>query len=99
MCMGPFFVLKAWYPYLIMRAAQITAVCIASQSPGLVPSCAEGGVLVYCQVVATLQATEVIKVLLGLGDVSSGKLLVYNALKMSFKELKITKKMITKLTN
>ena len=69
--------------------------CLYSEPPppGLVPSCAEGGVLgVLPGVVATLQATEVIKVLLGLGNVSSGKLLVYNALKMSFKELKITKK-------
>ena len=69
--------------------------CLYSEPPppGLVPSCAEGGVLgVLPGVVATLQATEVIKVLLGLGNVSSGKLLVYNALKLSFKELKITKK-------
>ena len=69
--------------------------CLYSEPPppGVVPSCAEGGVLgVLPGVVATLQATEVIKVLLGLGEVFSGKLLIYNALKMQFKELKITKK-------
>ena len=69
--------------------------CLYSEPPppGLVPSCAEGGVLgVLPGVVATLQATEVIKILLGLGDVASGRLLIYNALKLQFKELKVTKK-------
>ena len=42
--------------------------------------------------IATLQATEVIKVLLDMGDVYSGKLLIYNALKMSFRELNVTKR-------
>ncbi|CAN0306239.1 unnamed protein product, partial [Ectocarpus sp. 13 AM-2016] len=54
--------------------------------PGLVPSCAEGGVLgILPGVVGCIQATEVIKILLGKGDVLSGRLLVYDALKMSFK--------------
>tara|TARA_A100001015_G_C15003388_1_gene719574 strand:+ start:911 stop:2026 length:1116 start_codon:yes stop_codon:yes gene_type:complete len=69
--------------------------CLYSEPPppGLVPSCAEGGVLgILPGVVATMQATEVIKVLLKLGNVSSGRLLVYNALQLSFKELTITKK-------
>ena len=93
MCMAPFFVLKAWYPYLITRADQITGACIASHHhQGWYHRVLKAASWAYCSVAATLQATEVIKVLLGLGNVSSGKLLVYNALKMSFKELKITKK-------
>jgi molybdopterin/thiamine biosynthesis adenylyltransferase/rhodanese-related sulfurtransferase len=58
--------------------------------PGAVPSCAEGGVLgVLCGVIGSLQATETIKVILGLGDTLSGRLLIYNALKMQFRELKL----------
>ena len=61
--------------------------------PGLVPSCAEGGVLgVLPGVVATLQATEVIKVLLNLGDIASGRLLIYDALKLNFKQLPVKKR-------
>eukprot|EP00903_Cladosiphon_okamuranus_P012472 g11680.t1 len=61
--------------------------------PGLVPSCAEGGVLgILPGVVGCIQATEVIKILLGKGDVLSGRLLVYDALKMSFKESKLRKR-------
>jgi sulfur-carrier protein adenylyltransferase/sulfurtransferase len=53
--------------------------------PGLVPSCAEGGVLgILPGTVGTLQATEAIKLILGIGDSLSGKLLLYNALDMSF---------------
>jgi adenylyltransferase/sulfurtransferase len=69
--------------------------CLYSEPPppGLVPSCAEGGVLgVLPGVVATLQANEVIKVLLGMGDVASGRLIRFNALKLEFKQLKITKR-------
>lgn len=58
--------------------------------PGLVPSCAEGGVLgILPGVVGTLQATEVVKVLLGLGETLSGRLVIYDALRMKFRELKI----------
>ena len=58
--------------------------------PGLVPSCAEGGVLgVLPGLVGLIQATEGIKLLLGLGDSLSGRLLLVNALKMSFRELKV----------
>ena len=61
--------------------------------PGLVPSCAEGGVLgVLPGVVATLQSTEVIKVLLELGEIASGRLIIYDALKLSFRELAISKR-------
>ena len=60
--------------------------------PGLVPSCAEGGVLgVLPGTVGTLQATEALKVLLGIGEPLIGKLLLYNALDMSFDFVKLKK--------
>jgi adenylyltransferase/sulfurtransferase len=60
--------------------------------PGLVPSCAEGGVLgVLPGVVGCLQATEAIKLIIGKGDALIGKLLVFDALKMKFRELKVRK--------
>ncbi|MBK8419664.1 molybdopterin-synthase adenylyltransferase MoeB [Candidatus Villigracilis saccharophilus] len=53
--------------------------------PGLVPSCAEGGVLgVLPGTIGTIQATEALKILLGIGSPLTGKLLLYNALDMSF---------------
>lgn len=59
-------------------------------APGLVPSCAEGGVLgVLPGVVGLIQATETIKLILGKGDPLIGRLLVYDALSMTFEELKI----------
>lgn len=58
--------------------------------PGLVPSCAEGGVLgVLCGIIGTIQATETVKIILGQGSTLSGRLLLYNALEMSFRELKL----------
>ncbi len=58
--------------------------------PGMVPSCAEGGVLgVLCGIIGTIQATEVIKIILGQGNTLSGRLLLYNALDMKFRELKL----------
>ncbi len=60
--------------------------------PGLVPSCAEGGVLgVLPGTIGALQATEAIKVLLGIGEPLIGKLLLYNALDMSFDFVKLKK--------
>ena len=60
----------------------------APPPPGLVPSCAEGGVLgVLPGVVGCLQATEVIKLLLGIGRPLVGRLLLYDALALSFREL------------
>ncbi len=60
--------------------------------PGLVPSCAEGGVLgVLPGTIGTLQATEALKVLLGIGQPLIGKLLLYNALDMSFDFVKLKK--------
>ncbi|MEJ2604357.1 MAG: molybdopterin-synthase adenylyltransferase MoeB [Gammaproteobacteria bacterium] len=58
--------------------------------PGFAPSCAEGGVLgVLPGVMGTLQATEVIKLLVGLGDVASGRLLHYDALALSFSTFRV----------
>src|SRR5207237_2301252 len=60
--------------------------------PDLVPNCAEGGVLgVVPGLVGTIQATEAIKMLLGLGDTLVGKLLTIDAMKMSFRTLTIQK--------
>ena len=58
--------------------------------PGLVPSCAEGGVLgVLCGIIGTIQATEAIKLLLGVGEPLIGRFLIYDALRMRFRELKL----------
>ncbi len=60
--------------------------------PGLVPSCAEGGVLgILPGMIGIIQATETIKIILGKGKTLSGRLLVYNSLDMSFRELKLRK--------
>ncbi len=60
--------------------------------PGTVPSCAEGGVFgVLPGVIGSLQATEAIKILIGIGDPLIGKLILYDALKMEFRTLKIRK--------
>lgn len=60
--------------------------------PGLVPSCAEGGVLgVLPGLVGLIQATEAIKLILNKGDPLVGRLLIYDALGMTFEELKIRK--------
>jgi sulfur-carrier protein adenylyltransferase/sulfurtransferase len=60
--------------------------------PGLVPSCAEGGVLgILPGLVGVIQATEVIKLILGKGDSLIGRLLLVDALGMKFRELKLRK--------
>ena len=60
--------------------------------PGLVPSCAEGGVLgILPGVIGVIQATEIVKILLGVGDTLSGRLLLYDALGMTFRQLKLRK--------
>lgn len=60
--------------------------------PGLVPSCAEGGVLgVLPGIIGVLQAIETIKIILGIGDSMIGRLLLFDALKLKFKELKLRK--------
>ncbi len=60
--------------------------------PGLVPSCAEGGVLgVLPGIIGVIQATEAIKLMLGIGEPLIGRFLIYDALKMRFRELKLRK--------
>lgn len=60
--------------------------------PDLVPSCAEGGVLgILPGVIGVIQATETVKLLLGVGKPLIGRLLLYDALEMSFRELKVRK--------
>jgi len=60
--------------------------------PGLVPSCAEGGVLgVLPGVIGVLQATEAVKIILDAGKSLSGRLLLYDALDMRFREVKLRK--------
>src|SRR5438874_9655941 len=60
--------------------------------PGLVPSCAEGGVLgILPGLVGVIQATEVVKLILGTGDPLIGRLLLVDALGMKFRELKLRK--------
>jgi sulfur-carrier protein adenylyltransferase/sulfurtransferase len=68
--------------------------CLYSEPPppGLVPSCAEGGVFgVLPGIIGTAQALETIKLLLGIGDPLIGRLLLFDALKMEFRELKLRK--------
>ena len=58
--------------------------------PGLVPSCAEGGVLgILPGIIGLIQATETVKIVTGLGKTLSGRLLLYDALQMTFRELKL----------
>jgi sulfur-carrier protein adenylyltransferase/sulfurtransferase len=60
--------------------------------PGLVPSCAEGGVLgVLPGVIGTIQAMETIKLILGVGEPLVGRFLIFDALRMKFRELKLRK--------
>jgi len=58
--------------------------------PGMVPSCAEGGVIgVLPGIIGVIQATEAVKIITGIGTTLSGRLLLFDALKMSFRELKL----------
>jgi adenylyltransferase/sulfurtransferase len=60
--------------------------------PGLVPSCAEGGVLgILPGTIGLIQATETVKLILGIGEPLVGRLLLYDALAMKFRELKLRK--------
>jgi molybdopterin/thiamine biosynthesis adenylyltransferase/rhodanese-related sulfurtransferase len=60
--------------------------------PGLVPSCAEGGVLgVLPGIIGVIQATETVKLIMGIGEPLVGRFLIYDALKMKFRELKLRK--------
>jgi sulfur-carrier protein adenylyltransferase/sulfurtransferase len=58
--------------------------------PGMVPSCAEGGVLgILPGIIGVIQATETVKIILGKGTTLSGRLVLYDALNMKFRELKL----------
>ncbi|HEY7290416.1 MAG TPA: molybdopterin-synthase adenylyltransferase MoeB [Vicinamibacterales bacterium] len=60
--------------------------------PGLVPSCAEGGVLgVLPGIIGLVQATETVKLIMGIGEPLIGRFLIYDALRMKFRELKLRK--------
>ena len=60
--------------------------------PGLVPSCAEGGVLgVLPGLIGIIQATETVKLIMGIGEPLVGRFLIYDALRMRFRELKLRK--------
>jgi len=60
--------------------------------PGMVPSCAEGGVLgVLCASIGSIQTTEAIKLIIGIGDSLIGKLMVYDALEMEYRKVNIRK--------
>ena len=68
--------------------------CLHPEPPpaGLVPSCAEGGVLgVLPGIIGTIQATEAIKLILGIGEPLIGRFLIYDALRMRFRDLKLSK--------
>jgi len=60
--------------------------------PGMVPSCAEGGVLgVLCASIGSIQVNEAIKLLIGIGEPLVGRLMVYDALEMSYRSLNVKK--------
>ena len=69
-----------------------TAACTRSPAPGMVPSCAEGGVLgVLCASIGSIQATEAVKVLTGIGEPLVGRLMVYDGLEMNYRTVKVRK--------
>jgi len=60
--------------------------------PGMVPSCAEGGVLgVLCASIGSIQVNEAIKLLTGIGEPIAGQLVIYDALEMEYRKLKVRK--------
>jgi sulfur-carrier protein adenylyltransferase/sulfurtransferase len=60
--------------------------------PGMVPSCAEGGVLgVLCASIGSIQVTEAIKLITGVGDSLAGRLMIYDALEMNYRTVRIRK--------
>jgi len=79
----------------IMREAAAEAPCYRClypepPPPGMVPSCAEGGVLgVLCASIGSIQVNEAIKMLTGMGDPLVGKLMIYDALEMEYRKLKV----------
>src|SRR5689334_18138376 len=68
--------------------------CLYPEPPpaGMVPSCAEGGVLgVLCASIGSIQVTEAIKLLTGIGEPLLGRLMVYDALEMTYRQIKVRK--------
>ena len=60
--------------------------------PGMVPSCAEGGVLgVLCASIGSIQVNEAIKLIIGIGEPLAGRLMIYDALDMSYRSVKVRK--------
>jgi sulfur-carrier protein adenylyltransferase/sulfurtransferase len=60
--------------------------------PGMVPSCAEGGVLgVLCASIGSIQVNEAIKLITGIGDTLAGRLMIYDALEMNYRTVKVNK--------
>jgi adenylyltransferase/sulfurtransferase len=60
--------------------------------PGMVPSCAEGGVLgVLCASIGSIQVNEAIKVITGIGEPLAGRLMIYDALEMTYRSVKVRK--------
>ena len=60
--------------------------------PGMVPSCAEGGVLgIICASIASVMGTEAIKLITGIGEPLLGRLMIYDALEMSYRTIKVRK--------
>ena len=60
--------------------------------PGMVPSCAEGGVLgVLCASIGSIQVNEAIKLLTGIGEPLVGRLMIYDALEMTYRQVKVRK--------
>ncbi len=60
--------------------------------PGMVPSCAEGGVLgVLCASIGSIQVNEAIKLIVGIGEPLAGRLMIYDALEMSYRSVRVRK--------
>ena len=75
---------------LVANSTIYRDLCPEPPPPGMVPSCAEGGVVgVLPGIIGVIQATEAVKIITGIGTTLSGRLLLFDALKMSFRELKL----------
>jgi molybdopterin/thiamine biosynthesis adenylyltransferase/rhodanese-related sulfurtransferase len=88
---------SVFWPTLEIDGASAEAPCYRClypepPPPGMVPSCAEGGVLgVLCASIGSIQVNEAIKLLTGIGDPLVGKLMIYDALEMEYRKLKVRK--------
>src|SRR5205823_5720260 len=79
-------------PKLASAKDKLHALYPEPPPPGLVPSCAEGGVLgVLPGLIGVIQATETVKLIMGIGEPLIGRFLIYDALRMRFRELKLRK--------